>query len=603
VYYTCVFLKICIFAGEKVYHLALNVIMPKSFQSIEELFAEDKGGGEDEATAQQKFSAKQKEIKEKEMEKIVTEKSKGAGLPYISLAGFPISPEALSKVTEEESRRLKVVCFFYDGEQFRLGAAQATEEVKKMLDNLNQELHCQGKIYLISETSLEIAQKLYATLPKVREIVRGVKITEEELNKYSDSFASFRDLQAEIAKVDVTQIISLMLAAAVKSRSSDVHIEGGEKESKVRFRVDGILHDVAALDKKIWPKVMSRLKLLAKVKINVEDRPQDGRFSIFMQARQIDIRVSFLPTSFGESVVMRLLDSNQEDISFEKLGLIGKSYEELKRQIERPNGMVITTGPTGSGKTTTLYSVLKKLNDKETKIITIEDPIEYQLEGVNQSQVSEFYTFAKGLRSIVRQDPDIIMVGEIRDLDTAEIAIQAALTGHLVLSTIHTNDASGTVPRFLSMGVKPYLLAPALNAMIGQRLVRKICEQCKTETALTDEQKKRIEEIMSKMNESAFAEAMADKVEKNQIDWNKVKFFKGAGCDACQGLGYKGRVGIYEIMVMNAEIEKLIQAGKVSEFDIQAVAAQNGMITMAQDGILKAMQGITSVEEVLRVAE
>jgi len=567
--------------------------MSKNFQSIEELLGEDEGAKEDEDTAKRKFNAKQREIQDKEVEKLTAAKAKSLGLPYISLVGFPISPEALSKVPAAESRRLKVVCFFYDGEQFRLGAVDLTAEIESLLKDLAVRLHCEGKVYLVSEVSLAAAQKLYVTLPKVREVVRGVKVTEEELNKYSESFASFRDLQAEIIKADITQIVAMLLAAAVKSRSSDIHIEGEEKEIKARFRIDGVLHDVAALDKKIWPKVISRLKLLAKVKINVEDRPQDGRFAVIMQARQIDIRASFLPTSFGESVVMRLLDSNQEDISFEQLGLVGKAYEELKRQIERPNGMVINTGPTGSGKTTTLYAILKMLNKPETKIITIEDPIEYQLVGVNQSQAGENYTFAKGLRSIVRQDPDIIMVGEIRDFDTAEIAIQAALTGHLVLSTIHTNDASGTVPRFLSMGVKPYLLAPALNAMIGQRLVRKICAQCKAEAQLTDEQKKRVEEIMSKMNED----------EKKKVDLANAKFYKGAGCDFCQGLGYKGRVGIYEIMVMNADIEKLIQAGKVSEFDIAAVAAQNGMITMAQDGILKAMQGITSVEEVLRVAE
>jgi len=567
--------------------------MSKNFQSIEELLGEDEGAKEDETTAQRKFNAKQREIQDKEIEKLTAAKAKSLGLPYISLVGFPISPEALSKVPAAESRRLKVVCFFYDGEQFRLGAVDLTAEIESLLKDLAARLHCEGKVYLVSEVSLAAAQKLYVTLPKVREVVRGVKVTEEELNKYSESFASFRDLQAEIIKADITQIVAMLLAAAVKSRSSDIHIEGEEKEIKARFRIDGVLHDVAALDKKIWPKVISRLKLLAKVKINIEDRPQDGRFAVIMQARQIDIRASFLPTSFGESVVMRLLDSNQEDISFEQLGLVGKAYEELKRQIERPNGMVINTGPTGSGKTTTLYAILKMLNKPETKIITIEDPIEYQLVGVNQSQAGENYTFAKGLRSIVRQDPDIIMVGEIRDLDTAEIAIQAALTGHLVLSTIHTNDASGTVPRFLSMGVKPYLLAPALNAMIGQRLVRKICAQCKAEAQLTDEQKKRVEEIMSKMNED----------EKKKVDLANAKFYKGAGCDFCQGLGYKGRVGIYEIMVMNADIEKLIQAGKVSEFDIAAVAVQNGMITMAQDGILKAMQGITSVEEVLRVAE
>ncbi|MEK7067889.1 MAG: GspE/PulE family protein, partial [Patescibacteria group bacterium] len=419
--------------------------MAKDFQSIEELLAENGDASASEATAKQQLKTKQQEIQHKEREKLTANQAQSLGLPYISLVGFPISPEALSQIPEAASRRLKVVCFFYDGEQFRLGAVELTPEIEALLKELAAELHCEGKIYLVSEVSLAAAQKLYVTLPKVREVVRGVKVTEEELNKYSESFASFRDLQAEIIKADITQIVAMLLAAAVKSRSSDIHIEGEEKGIKVRFRVDGVLHDVAALDKKIWPKVISRLKLLAKVKINIEDRPQDGRFAVIMQSRQIDIRASFLPTSFGESVVMRLLDSNQEDISFEKLGLTGRPYEELKRQIERPNGMVITTGPTGSGKTTTLYAVLKKLNDQETKIITIEDPIEYQLEGVNQSQVSENYTFAKGLRSIVRQDPDIIMVGEIRDLDTAEIAIQAALTGHLVLSTIHTNDASGTV--------------------------------------------------------------------------------------------------------------------------------------------------------------
>src|SRR3989338_6620711 len=281
--------------------------MSKNFQSIEELLGEDEGAKEDETTAQRKFNAKQREIQDKEIEKLTAAKAKSLGLPYISLVGFPISPEALSKVPAAESRRLKVVCFFYDGEQFRLGAVDLTAEIESLLKDL------------------AAAQKLYVTLPKVREVVRGVKVTEEELNKYSESFASFRDLQAEIIKADITQIVAMLLAAAVKSRSSDIHIEGEEKEIKARFRIDGVLHDVAALDKKIWPKVISRLKLLAKVKINIEDRPQDGRFAVIMQPRQIDIRASFLPTSFGESVVMRLLDSNQEDISFEQLGLVGKA--------------------------------------------------------------------------------------------------------------------------------------------------------------------------------------------------------------------------------------------------------------------------------------
>jgi len=447
-------------------------------QSIEDLMSKgdnDSSKPADDKSPQTKLKTKSKEIKIKEVEKFTQEKAKEEGYQYIDLSGFPISPEALSKISEEDSKRLKVVCFLYSGEELRLGAVDVNDEIKELLTSLAERSHSKGEIYIISEHSFAESFKLYKNIAKPKEVIRGVKIDEAELNKYGESFDSFKDLQAEIAKADVTQIVSMILAASIKSRSSDVHIEGEEKDIKVRFRVDGILHDVAILEKSAWSKIISRLKLLAKVKINIEDKPQDGRFSIYMKgsqssdgtSRKIDIRASFLPTAHGESVVMRLLDSNKENLSFEDLGIIGQAYESLKRQVERPNGMIITTGPTGSGKTTTLYSILKKLNKSETKIITVEDPIEYQMEGINQSQVSDKYTFAKGLRSIVRQDPDIIMVGEIRDLETAEIAIQASLTGHLVLSTIHTNDASGTIPRFLSMGVKPFLLTPALNAMIG----------------------------------------------------------------------------------------------------------------------------------------
>jgi len=383
------------------------------------------------------------------------------------------------------------------------------------------------------------------------------------------------------------------MAAAVKSNSSDIHIEAEEKVIKVRFRIDGVLHDAASLDKSSWEKIISRMKILSGVKIHVTDKPQDGRTSIYLKNDRVDIRSSFLPTNFGESVVMRLLRSSAVGLEFNDLGIRGRAFEQLKREVERPNGMIITTGPTGSGKTTTLYAVLKKLNNQETKIITIEDPIEYQLAGVNQSQTGKNYTFAQGLRSIVRQDPDIIMVGEIRDLETAEIAIQASLTGHLVLSTIHTNDAAGTVPRFLSMGAKPYLLAPALNAMIGQRLVRKICQQCKREAKLNEEALKRAKDLLSELAEA----------DKKEIDFNNLKFFEGGGCEACQGLGFKGRIGIYEVLTMNAEIEKLVLSGAASEYDMRDNAKKHGMITMVQDGLLKALDGITSVDEVFRVSE
>ena len=275
----------------------------------------------------------------------------------------------------------------------------------------------------------------------------------------------------------------------MKLGSSDVHIEAEEKGIAVRFRVDGILQEVALLDREQWKRIINRIKLIASLKMNVTDQAQDGRFSIFQKNKTIDVRTSTIPTSYGESVVMRLLNPDSISLAFEELGFRAPMLKKLQKEVEKPNGMIITTGPTGSGKTTTLYAILKKLNTKDVKIITLEDPVEYKVEGLNQSQIdySKDYTFAKGLRSILRQDPDIVMVGEIRDLDTAEIAIQAALTGHVMLSTIHTNDAAGAIPRFLSMGVKPFLLAPALNAIMGQRLVRKICKDCKEEMTLDAE--------------------------------------------------------------------------------------------------------------------
>ncbi|MDP2709453.1 MAG: GspE/PulE family protein [bacterium] len=563
-------------------------------QSIEDLMGGAAGQSANDDSAAAKFAGQSKKIKIKELERLTKQAADSAGLPYIDLAGFPLSPEALVLISEEQAKELNTICFFYDGQHIRLGSlAPDDEAVKALAGGLKEKYFAEIGIYLITENSFNYGLEMYKTIPKVREIIRGVKITEEELNKYGEKLSSFKDLQAEINQAQITEIVTMILAAAVKSNSSDIHIEAEEQAIKVRFRIDGVLHDVASVDKSSWEKIISRMKLLAEVKINVTDKPQDGRLSIYLKDDRVDIRASFLPTNFGESVVMRLLRSSAVGLEFNDLGIRGRAFEQLKREVERPNGMIITSGPTGSGKTTTLYAILKKLNNPETKIITIEDPIEYQLSGINQSQTSKNYTFAQGLRSIVRQDPDIIMVGEIRDLETAEIAIQAALTGHLVLSTIHTNDAAGTVPRFLSMGAKPYLLAPALNAMIGQRLVRKICDQCKREAKPDDEIIKRAKGLLMELKEE----------DRRKIDFDNLKFFKGGGCDACQGIGYKGRVGIYEVLTMNKEIEKLILSGQASEYDLRDNAKQNGTITMVQDGLLKALDGITSVEEVFRVSE
>ncbi len=535
------------------------------------------------------------ELRAKEQE--VAVKAASMGVPYIDLVGFAISPEALSLVPREQAEALQAICFLSTGDEVRVGAVDpATPEVQELLHQVRERANSNGAVYMVSPHSFKTAVKLYDALPRIRKIVKGVEISEADLGRFAGAGGDFTTLQAELKKATVTDVVTIIIAAALNANASDVHVEAEEGGIAVRFRLDGILHDVATLGRDLWPKVASRIKLLAGLKINVTDRPQDGRFTIFLTKDKIDVRVSMLPTTWGESVVMRLLRASGagKSADFLNLGIRGRAFEELKKQVERPNGMIVTTGPTGSGKTTTLYSVLKHLNSPEMKIITLEDPVEYKLEGINQSQIdhSKDYTFAKGLRSILRQDPDVVMVGEIRDLETAEIAIQAALTGHLVVSTIHTNSASGAIPRFLSMGVKPFLLAPALNAVIGQRLVRRICQECLEEDRLDDATVARVKKILG-----AIPEASGEKV-----DLAKLAFWKGGGCTACMGLGYKGRIGIYEIMIMDKDIEKVILSEKVSEYEMQEIAVSKGMVTMVQDGLLKALDKITSVEEVFRTA-
>ncbi len=547
----------------------------------------------------EKFSDKMRNIGIKEKEREAKAKATLMGFQYIDLSGFPISPETLILFSEQIAKELEVICFFRGSNDIRLGAVEPkNSKLQEIIKKIAKENHAEVKVYLISKHSFDFAFKLYSAVPKIRKFISGVEINEQDIRRYEQEINTFKDLENKLKEVSITDMLTLIMAAAIKARSSDIHIEAEEKGVKVRFRIDGILHDVAKLEPKVWPQVVARVKLVSKLKINIEDRPQDGRFTIFLTNEKIDVRVSALPTAYGESVVMRLLMSSAIGVAFESLGLRGKAFEALKIEITKPNGMIVTTGPTGSGKTTTLYAILNKLNDPGIKIITIEDPVEYKVGGINQSQVdpSKNYTFANGLRSILRQDPDIVMVGEVRDLETAEIAINAALTGHLVITTLHTNDAAGTIPRLLSMQVKPFLLAPAINAMIGQRLIRKICEHCKKETELDNRIMSRAMEILSEIpEESGF------KIPKEEL--KKLKFYKGGGCEECQGLGYKGRIGIFEVMTMNKEVETLILSGHVSEYDMRAISIKHGMITMIQDGLLKAVDGITSVEEVFRVAK
>jgi len=543
---------------------------------------------------EEQFGVKMKQIQIDQKEKEAEVAAGVLGVPYINLFRFPITAEAMNLLPRIKAAELKVICFFYNGTELRLGAIDpANQKVLDLQHELEERNHANSVIYLISEHSWQEGMKFYETLPVIKTRSRDVMISEADIERFGAAVDSFTALDKQVKSASVTDVFSVLIAAALKFDASDIHIEAEESKIVARFRLDGILNPVADLPNDLWGRVISRLKLIAGLKINITDKPQDGRFTIAIKGQKIDVRVSTIPTVYGESAVLRILKP-MAVVQFDGLGVRGQSLEELRRQVERPNGMIMTTGPTGSGKTTTLYAVLQKLNEPGVKIITLEDPVEYKLEGINQSQIdpSHDYTFAKGLKSILRQDPDVVMVGEIRDLETAEVAIQAALTGHLMLSTIHTNSAAGAIPRFLSMGVKPFLLAPALNAVIGQRLVRKLCEKCKKETQLDEAATKKVKEIFGAIQNASV-----------KIDLNNLKFFASVGCDECHNLGYKGRIGIYEIMVMNKEIEQLILKNEISEYVMQEVAVKNGMITMAQDGLLKALDGMTSVDEVFRVAE
>jgi len=544
----------------------------------------------------EKFAAKMEALELKEKETETEKKAQGLGLPYINLKGVPISQEALELIPEEQSQALKLAPILITGKEIRLGVVDPqTPGLAEYLQELKQKHPGHYAIYLISPHSLEVVFKLYHGLAKARIITTGVAISEIDLQRFQGVMKDFAKVNEILSKASATDFVTAVIAGALEMRTSDIHVEAEETDVKVRYRIDGVLRVVTEVPRESWAKIIARFKLLAKLKLNIDNEPQDGRFTIYLTKDKVDVRVSTIPTAYGESVVMRLLKSSAASLEFEQLGLRGKAYEDLKHEVERPNGMIITTGPTGSGKTTTLYAILNKLNDSETKIITLEDPVEYKLKGINQSQIDHAagYDFAKGLKAILRQDPDVVMVGEIRDFETADIAINAALTGHLVISTIHTNSAAGAIPRFMAMGVKPFLLAPAMNCIIGQRLLRKICEKCKEETKLEPEALERVKKILSEISPAS----------GYKVDMNNLHFFHGKGCEACNNLGYKGRIGIYEILPMNAEIEKVILSGQVSEYVLQDIGIKNGMVLMVQDGLLKALDGITSVAEVFEAAE
>ncbi|MEK7217706.1 MAG: GspE/PulE family protein, partial [Patescibacteria group bacterium] len=403
----------------------------------------------------------------------------------------------------------------------------------------------------------------------------------------------------QVASVSVTKLLEILLAGALKIGASDIHFEPTHENARLRYRLDGVLEDVTTIEKESYEKIVNRIKILSHLKLNIQRAPQDGRFTIREGGIDIEVRVSILPSEFGETIVMRLLDPRSIKGKLEDLGMRPDFLEMMKEQLAKPTGAILTTGPTGSGKTTTLYAFVNYLNSSESKIITIEDPIEYHITGISQTQVdpTRGYGFADGLRSIVRQDPDIILVGEIRDNETAEIALNAALTGHLVLSTIHTNDAAGTIPRLIDLKVQPQIIAPAIRLAMAQRLLRRLCENCRAKKPLAVGRLEKIKTDLKPIAEKFPPEAgqpLADKIK------TLLEVYEPVGCDKCNNTGYKGRIGVYEAFHVTPEMEKLIMSNP-SMASVTELAVQQGMITMRQDAYLKLLEGVTSFDEIERI--
>lgn len=512
-----------------------------------------------------------------------------------------IEEGVINLIPEEVSKKYKIISFEKKGGSVKVGIVDPKDiGALNALRFIAEKEKVEIKAYQISqEVFNDIAQNYKGTTEILKEAVRSFNNDVEIENLDGSQKKVDQKRQQEIlSEAPVTKLVQVIISHAVEGRASDIHIEPMDKDYRVRFRVDGILQVSLIIPKEIGPAVISRIKILANLKIDEKRKPQDGRFRSISDGKEIDFRVSTLPVISGEKIVMRILDKEQGLSSIESLGLLGKALFNLKQAIEETYGMILFTGPTGSGKSTSLYALLKILNQEERNIITLEDPIEYNIEGLNQSQVKPEigYTFASGLRTILRQDPNVIMVGEIRDAETAELAVHAALTGHLMFSTLHTNTAAGAIPRLIDMKIEPFLLSSSLRLVAAQRLVRKICEKCKVEKKLPDSIKKKISEELEKMPPEEI-KSYGVKKEEN------IKAYYGKGCDACNGIGLKGRVAIYEVIPASENIKTIIIEKNGNEDLLEKEREAMGILTMRQDGILKILKGLTTIEEIERVTE
>jgi len=519
-------------------------------------------------------------------DKLAEAKAKLLGIPFISLDTTSFSPQALSFVPRAVAERFSLIPFLYDEQGKTLSVAMANPVDLDAVEFVRQKTGLQVKTF--AATAQEVAESINQQYRQelVGEVGEALKETEDfGKTKVIDS----SQIAEIIKEAPIAKIVATILEYAVTSRSSDVHIEPQEDRIRVRYRIDGILYDKLSLPKTVQEAVISRIKILAGMKIDEHRTPQDGRFNFKVESSEVDLRVSVIPNVFGEKIVMRLLRKSGGIPTLSDLGLNGPSLKNLETAMLRPHGIIIVCGPTGSGKTTTLYAVLAKLNTTRVNIMTLEDPVEYQIPGINQVQINQGVglTFATGLRSFLRQDPNIILVGEIRDQETTDLAIQAALTGHLVFSTLHTSGAAGALPRLVDLGAESFLLSSTMNAIVGQRIVRQICAHCKEPYVPAKQIIDEMKQVLGNLFPSQVAE---------------LKLFKGKGCDECGNSGYLGRIGIFEVLPVSTKIASLVLESQDAQ-TIEKEAISEGMITMMQDGFMKVLAGLTTPEEVLRVAQ
>lgn len=528
-------------------------------------------------------------------------------LPYVNLASMIIDNEALSYLSEAEARSLEVGPFKVSGKHIYVGVRSPNHEG---LPALRDTLVRKGLIptfYMVSQKSLNKVWERYTELSHATESrIGGFDIEGDRMKELGEKIHRFEDVQKNISDCihenkphKISQILEIILAGGISLDASDVHIEPEETDIRIRYRLDGVLQDVANLDIGLNHLINARLKLLAGMKLTNSAMAQDGRISIFLDDMEISLRVSTVPGTYGESIVMRILNPKKIRIQPEELGIDPLLFAIIDKEIRKPNGMILITGPTGSGKTTTLYAFLQRIYTPEVKVITIEDPIEYHLKGITQTQTEKEkgYGFLQGLRAALRQDPDIIMVGEIRDAETAQIAVESALTGHIVFSTLHTNNAGGVIPRMIDLEVNPKILVSALSLSMAQRTVRRLCKHCKASYTPTEYEESTLRAILK------MADANKKGIERYKLTPDMpITLYKPVGCDLCHGIGYKGLIGIYEAILTDEAIEKIIPTNP-SEREIKQVAKNQGIFDMREDGMVKILSGITSFEEVRSVVD